>query len=112
METYPRAAQRAALRKFASALGSRDSSLRCDECGDWRIIGKQGHVYAVRGALMPGRERTEGFALVYTGPEHIGSARQWGHVKRVFEAFGCQVTQDGDDEGVLFLSRLPSATAA
>jgi hypothetical protein len=38
-EPFNAAAQRGRLLEFAAALGSRDSALRRDECGDPRIIG-------------------------------------------------------------------------
>jgi hypothetical protein len=97
---------------FAEALGCRDAALRRDECGDWRITGKHGWIYAVPGVLLAGSEKTEGFLLYYSGPEFIGSARGWGFAKRAFEAFGCRVTQDGEDEGVVFFDRLPTDVEA
>jgi hypothetical protein len=36
-----------ALAVFAAALGSASRALRRDECGDPRINGKRGHIYAV-----------------------------------------------------------------
>jgi hypothetical protein len=38
--------ERERLSAFASALGSRAVALRRDECGNWRINGGRGHVYA------------------------------------------------------------------
>jgi hypothetical protein len=111
-DRYPPAAQRPRLLTFAEALGCRDAALRRDECGDWRITGKHGWIYAVPGVLLAGSEKTEGFLLYYSGPEFIGSARGWGFAKRAFEAFGCTVTQDGDDEGIAFLDRLPTPAEA
>jgi hypothetical protein len=42
---------RAALLDLAKSLTSRDAALRRDECSEWRIDGRRGHVYAVPGTL-------------------------------------------------------------
>jgi hypothetical protein len=105
MADYPPAKQRPALLAFAEAISSRADALRRDECGDWRIKGRFGHVYAVPGIL--GEPPREGFLICYTGPEFIGSPRGWTLARREFEAIGCKVTQDGDGEGIVFLGRLP-----
>jgi hypothetical protein len=109
-DRYPPLRQREALLKFVEALGCRDAALRRDENSDWRIKGKHGWIYAVPGTLD--RPETEGFLIYYSGPEHIGSARGWTFAKRAFEGFGCVTTQDGDDEGIVFLDRLPTAAEA
>ena len=44
MEIFPPTKQRSALLEFARAIGSRSRALRRDECGDWRINGKRGHI--------------------------------------------------------------------
>jgi len=46
---YPPSVQRPALLDLVKALGCRDNALRRDECGDWRVEGRHGHVYAVPG---------------------------------------------------------------
>jgi hypothetical protein len=98
------ARQREALLELAEALVSRAGALRRDECGDWRINGAKGHVYSVAGII--GRPDAEGF-LLYC---EAGSPRAWGYAKK---ALGfCAATQDGDDEGILFLDRLPSEAEA
>jgi hypothetical protein len=45
-DVFPPARQREALLALREALGARDNSLRRDECGDWAIFGKNGHIYA------------------------------------------------------------------
>ena len=50
-DIYPAKDQRLALLELVKALGARDNSLRRDECGDWRIEGRSGHIYAVPGSL-------------------------------------------------------------
>jgi hypothetical protein len=81
---------------FASALGSRDKALHRDECGDPRINGRRGHIYAA----------PEGFMLAVMG----WSANGWNKAKRAL-AFA-SLSQDGDDEGILILDRLPTKTEA
>ena len=46
---------------FAEALGCRGAALRRDECGDWRIVGRLGHIYAV----------SEGFQIYFRGAEEF-----------------------------------------
>ena len=91
MNTFPPAKQRPALLEFALAVRSRASALRRDECGDWRINGRHGHIYAV----------PEGFQLYYSGTE-----RTWPNVKRALSF--ARVTQDGDGEGCFILDRCPT----
>jgi hypothetical protein len=45
-DLYPPSTQRAALIEFAHAIESAASAFRRDECGDPRINGSRGHVYA------------------------------------------------------------------
>jgi hypothetical protein len=96
LETFNSVRQRAALIDFAKALGSRDNALRRDECGDPRINGHRGHIYAA----------PEGFMLAVMG----WSVQGWNKAKRAL-AFA-KVSQDGDDEGILILDRLPTKTEA
>jgi hypothetical protein len=77
-------------------LSCQDRAYRRDECGDWMIEGKQGHIHA----------HPEGFYL-YCAP---GSPKAWTYAKRAL--FFCEVTQDGDDEGFLKLVRLPTDAEA
>ena len=85
------------LDDMVTALGCWDRAYCRDECGDWMIEGKQGHIYA----------HPEGFYL-YCAP---GSARAWGFAKKAL-AFCTLLTQDGDDEGFLRLERLPTPAEA
>jgi hypothetical protein len=88
--------QRGALLAFARALNSSPRALRRDECGDWRIGGNRGHAYAVPGGFQ-----------FYCAP---GSTRAWTFAKRAMSF--AKVTQDGDEEGILFLDRLPTEAEA
>jgi hypothetical protein len=102
-DIHPPAKQRVALLGLVEALGCRDASLRKDECGDPRIVGKLGHIYAVPG----------GFQLYFRGApefEELTSSQSWTWGKKAL-AFA-KVTNDGDGEGMLFLDRLPTAAEA
>jgi hypothetical protein len=79
-------------------------ALRRDSCGDWAIWGRSGRIYAV-----PSKASTTGFAfqLVISTSESI---RRWTGVKRRLGF--CQLTQDGDDEGTMLLTRPPTPDEA
>jgi hypothetical protein len=79
------------------ALDASASGLRRDDCGDYAIHGKDGHIY-VDG---------DGFLLCVSTGE---SVRRWGFIKKRL-AFR-RVTQDGDDEGALHLDHLPTPDEA
>jgi hypothetical protein len=85
----------AAARRRPKVLGNRDSALGRDECGDPRIDGQFGHIYAVPG----------GFQIVF-----LGTARPWGYAKKAMSF--AKVTHDGDEEGCLFLAGLPTESGA
>jgi hypothetical protein len=104
-DIYPPSKQRLALLALAAALNSSVACLRRDECGDWRIEGRSGHVYAVLGILWIEPVRP-GFQFWCS----TSSARAWSAAKKAL-AFAV-VTQDGDDEGMAFLDRLPTAAEA
>jgi hypothetical protein len=104
-DIYPPAKQREALLKFAEALGCRDNALRRDECSDWAIFGKRGHIYGVPGSLD--RPATPGFQILVMG----WTARGWNLAKETLKPFA-DLTNDGDDEGAFFLDRLPTPAEA
>jgi hypothetical protein len=104
MDIFPTTKQRAALLKLTKALVSRDSALRRDECGDWRIEGSSGHVYAVPGTLD--QPKRPGFAILVM----TESARAWTFAQRALSF--AKVIADGDAEGGLFLDRLPTKAEA
>jgi hypothetical protein len=91
MDIFPPTKQRPALLDFAHAIGSRSRVLRRDECGDWRINGKRGYIYAVPG----------GFQLCY-----IGTERSWRYARAAVSF--ARVTLDCDGEGFLMIDRLPT----
>jgi hypothetical protein len=111
-DIFPPTKQRPALLELAEALDSRPGALRRDECGDWAIFGRRGHIYAVPligpEEVARGVPITVGYQLVVgTDIEHESGncVRRWSTYKRL--SF-CQVTQDGDEEGCLILDRLPT----
>jgi hypothetical protein len=89
-DNFPHAKQRAALKKLALVINSSPKALRDDECGDPRINGSSGHIYAT----------PRGFQLCVM----TETARGWTAAKKAL-AF-TQLANAGDTEGVLFL---PSA---
>jgi hypothetical protein len=84
---------RADLAVFLTAVNGAKNALKRDECGDWIIIGTRGTIRACNGA----------FSVFVAGR----SRRHWFFVKKALAGF-CSITQDGDDEGVLRLTRLPA----
>jgi hypothetical protein len=91
------------LLALVDVLSCRDNALRRDECGDWRIEGRCGHIYAVPGTLD--RPSMPGFQIFI-----VGSGRWWNGAKRGL-AFA-DLANDGDDEGALFIVRLPTPNEA
>jgi|SRR6516162_3692302 hypothetical protein len=111
-DSYPPPRQRETLLKLVEALGCRDNVLRRDECSDWMIKGKLGHIYAVPGTLD--RPKAEGFQIYFRGApefEEPTTGKAWTYAKQALKPF-CAVTQDGDWEGLLFLDRLPTKEEA
>lgn len=104
-DKYPPPVQRKALVAFRDALDCQYRALCRDECGDWRIEGKYGHVSAVPGIPWGGMEKTEGFQLYV-----VATPRMWGFVKK--DLHFCRLTQDGDEEGMFFFDRLPTVKQA
>jgi hypothetical protein len=102
VDIHPPLRQREALLRFGKALGCRDNALRRDENGDWRIGGSKGHIYAVPGTLD--ERKVEGFQMFVTGCQ---TSRQWTAVKAAMKGFA-SLTNDGGDEGALFMGRLPT----
>jgi hypothetical protein len=97
MDTYKSGAEaladKQAQQALLTAMAAAQRSLRKDECGAWRITGNSGHIYAWGDG--------ESFALYIAS----GSAIKWTYDKKRLSF--CQVTQNGDDEGVT----LPDAEA-
>jgi hypothetical protein len=112
-DKYPPTVQRSSLLKLVEALGARDSTLRRDECGDWRINGKLGHIYAVPSIPWGGMEGKEGFQIYFRGAEEFEeptTSKAWTYAKEALHF--CYVALDGDAEGILFLDHLPNKQEA
>lgn len=121
-DRFPPSRQRPAILPFVSALNAADDTLRRDECGDWRINGKKGHIYATPVGVIAGYEKrtpsADGPGVMVGGTKtnwllcvSPGSAMAWSYVKKAFAPFA-MVINDGDDEGVFRMDRLPSADEA
>jgi hypothetical protein len=112
VDIYPPPKQREALLRLVEALGCRDACLRRDECDDWAVFGRLGHIYAIPGTLDRGD--CEGFQIYcrcapeFEEPPPKSTA--WAHCKKAMSF--CEVINDGDWEGMLFLDRLPTAAEA
>jgi hypothetical protein len=79
-------------------LTALDASLRAlERIGDWQIVGNNGHI------MTDGR----GFVFYVSTSE---SPRRWTGIKKRIGF--CRLTQDGDDEGCLYLERSPKADEA
>jgi len=102
-DTYDNAAESEADREqqkaLHSALGVWDRALQRDDCNAWAIIGKRGSMHTWGG---------NGKAWVLYVCCH--SPRHWTATKARL-AF-CEVTQDGEHEGCLRLSHLPTPDQA
>ena len=92
-----RAQDRQQLETLRVAINGAMNALRRDECGDWTIAGSRGTIRAAYGEFM-----------VFVS---CRSRLHWTHARRQLAAF-TQVRQDGDDEGVLVLTRTPDAGEA
>jgi hypothetical protein len=93
---------RAALRRMHRALHAANSAVRPDACRLWAIQGSRGYVSTW------GDGRTWGLTVDSV------AARRWTFIKRRLAAFAglAMLTQDGDDEGVFRLLRLPTREEA
>jgi len=101
-DTYDSAADaevdREQQRQLLAALNAWDRALRRDECGTWTIMGSRGTVH------------TWGDGKTWVLYVRCHSPRHWTATKTRL-AF-CKVTQDGEDEGCLRLSNLPTPDQA
>lgn len=84
------------LKKLTEALNISEDRIHLDECGDWNIFGRRGKIST----------ETE-YWYLYT---ECFSARKWNNTKRKLSFM--EVHQDGDTEGVLKCSRMPTEKEA
>jgi hypothetical protein len=82
------------LKLFADAAEISLRNMSRDECGQWTLNGKKGHLQTFDDA----------FYLLYVSTH---SKRKWGALKRKAKSLGWEITQDGDDEGC-FRLKLPN----
>src|SRR5882724_6214700 len=82
---------RVELETLLISLNGAKNAIKRDECGDWIIAGSRGTIRACDGKFY-----------VYISS---GSARAWTFVKKLLVNFTI-IHQDGDEEGVLMLSRM------
>ena len=87
----------AELAKLLTALNGAMNALRRDECGDPTIFGSRGHIRACDGTFY-----------VYL---ECRSVRAWNSAKGQLASFS-MVHQDGGQEGILILARMPDANEA
>ena len=92
-----RKSDRELLLKVIDSLHVSKSNLRRDPCGDWNIVGRCGHI------STDGAGNLQIYLLLET-------KRRWEITKRNLSF--AAVMQDGDAEGVLKMSELPSAAQA
>jgi hypothetical protein len=85
------------LEALVAPIDASPRALRRDQCGDYVITGKLGHIFS----------DGQGFLLYVSTLE---SPRRWTMVKRRL-AF-CHLKQDGDEEGCLRLDRFPTSEEA
>ena len=93
---------RACLELMREALNAAHNAVRLDGCRLWTVRGSRGYVSTW------GDGRTWMLAVGSKTPRH------WTFVKQRMASFPglAQLTQDGDDEGVLRLMRLPTPEEA
>jgi hypothetical protein len=101
------------LLKLVEQIGYRGGALRRNECGDWRIVGKFGDTSAVPGIPRRGMEKIKGFQIYFRSAREFeeptsSQACTWAKKALSF----CRISQDGDEEGMLFLNRPPTQIKA
>jgi hypothetical protein len=109
-DIFPPARQREALLKLVEALGCWDRALRRDECGDWRLNGRWGPIYAAPGMTTHGLAPGEGFQICFRGAEEfeepVKGSKAWSFAR---QAMGfAETALDGEGEGIMFQRRLPT----
>ena len=95
-------ADRACLARLHAALNAAHNAMRLDECRLWTVRGSRGYVSTW------GDGQTWMLAVGSKTPRH------WTFAKRRMTSFSglAQLTQDGDEEGVFHLMRLPTPEEA
>jgi hypothetical protein len=91
---------KAQLNLLHTVLNAAKAARRQDECGLWTIKGQRGYVSTW------GDDKT--WMIFVAGR----SARHWTSIKKRLTACRAVITQDGDNEGVARLMKLPDAKRA
>ena len=96
---------RACLGLMREALNAAHNAVRLDECRLWTVRGSRGYVSTWGDTATAGPDGQTWMLAV-----NSITPRRWGFTKQRMASFHglAQVTQDGDDEGVLRLMRLPT----
>lgn len=79
------------LEKLSEHLSTSEDRIRLDDCGDWNIFGRRGHIFTDS-------------KLWYIFVAET-TKRKWSAIKAKLKFM--EVSQDGDDEGILKLERMP-----
>jgi hypothetical protein len=93
--------QKAALLTFVVAIGAKPR-LGADEARNPRIEGKYGRIYVQPATCEPGKSPK---FQIYFLP---GRALAWRYTRDALSTFAT-MTNDGDDEGMFLMNRLPTA---
>lgn len=88
---------RAELETLLIALNGAKKALRLDECGDRVITGSRGTIRACEGKFF-----------IYLARK---TSRIWNNTKDALSGIAT-ATQDGDEEGILVMERMPSPEEA
>ena len=84
------------LQRLSDALDTSYQRIKLDGCRDWNIRGSKGHIFT---------DAKLWYVFVATT-----SNRRWHNIKISLSFM--ELSQDGDDEGVLKLERMPTAPEA
>jgi hypothetical protein len=85
------------LEELRVALNGALNALKRDECGDFALRGRRGHIHAVDGRFY-----------IFVA---AGSPKAWTYAKKALLPL-CSISQDGDEEGILILDRMPTIEEA
>lgn len=87
-----READKELLTKLSEVLQSSVERISLDDCGDWNIFGRRGHIFTDS-------------KLWYIFVAET-TKRKWSAIKAKLKFM--ELSQDGDDEGIMKLERMPS----
>jgi hypothetical protein len=113
--TEPNLSDRGKLEALLDALDASPGALHRPVCrgwvGDYQITGKHGNILGDGTGWLIYATTPERDELDQDGKTRCyGSPRRWGNIKR--DLGFAQLVQDGDDEGVFRIERLPNPAEA